>query len=104
MRLLDLETEYLREKNTYQVEFDLADQVKDIFQTLLIGGESIRGRYRPDDKMKGYEIHMGVSKITSSNNRLLPLFHVCSRGKENIRLEDGLVWREKKKKKMMLGT
>jgi len=104
MRLIDIETDYLKEKNTYQVEFELENRSRDEFNLYFSGSG------RPDEggsrigKMKGYEIHMGVSKVIGSSNGLMPLFNISRRGNEETVLEDGILKLDSENKKMVIGT
>ncbi|MCK5566382.1 MAG: hypothetical protein KAI62_00625, partial [Actinomycetia bacterium] len=104
MGLLDITTDFLKEKNTYQVEFDLKGGSRDLFAPYysalgdLSGGN---GRY---EKMKGYEIHMGISKIMGSGNDLIPLFNISRRGDKETMVEDGLLKLDRENKKMVMGT
>jgi adenosylcobyric acid synthase len=104
MGLIDIETDYLKEKNTYQVEFDLKDRSRDRLDTYFSNpGESdeIGSSY---EKMNGYEIHMGISKVIGSGNDLMPLFNIRRRGDEDTELEDGHLKLDGENKKMVIGT
>ena len=54
--------------------------------------------------MKGYEIHMGVSKVIGSGNGLMSLFNINRRGNEETELEDGILKLDSENKKMVIGT
>ena len=104
MGLIDIETDYLKEKSTYQVAFELEDRSRDKFDFYSSGfGGPYEGGSR-NEKMKGYEIHMGVSKVTGSGNGLIPLFNISRRGNEDTMLEDGLLKLDSENKKMVIGT
>jgi adenosylcobyric acid synthase len=104
MGLIDIETDYLKEKNTYQVEFDLKEASRDKLDTYPSDpGESdeIGSSY---EKMNGYEIHMGISKVIGSGNDLIPLFNISRRGDKDTELEDGHLKLDDENKKMVFGT
>ncbi len=104
MGLINIVTDYLKEKNTYQVEFDLKDRSRDKLGSYFSGpGGSDEGDSRYY-KMKGYEIHMGVSKVTGSGKDLIPLFNISRRGNKETVLEDGLLKLDSDNKKMVIGT
>jgi len=79
MGLLGICTEFLQDKNTCQVNFKFNTEVLDMWRSLgLICQNDVKDKF-----MKGYEIHMGISKIVASKQgRLLPLFRIMSRGGE----------------------
>ncbi|MFC2159769.1 cobyric acid synthase [Actinomycetota bacterium] len=105
MRFFDIETEYLKEKNTYQVEFDLKDRSRDKLDPYFNGPEGPDEGSGCNEKMKGYEIHMGVSKvIVSGSSDLTPLFNISRRGDEETAIEDGLLKLDSENKKMVIGT
>jgi len=104
MGFIDIETDYLKEKNTYQVEFELEDRSRDEFNLYFSGsGGPDEGGSRTE-KMKGYEIHMGVSKVIGSGNGLMSLFNINRRGNEETELEDGILKLDSENKKMVIGT
>lgn len=90
MGLMDMNTEFLQYKNTHQVEFELN---KDVFRfspelkqiiSKVIGDET--------KTMRGYEIHMGISKSTAGkSNKLIPLFRIKSRGDNPVDIDDGFI-------------
>jgi len=102
--LMDIDTEFLQYKNTYQVEFELSD---DVFR---YNPDLIRMTKRfVDDKvkiMKGYEIHMGISKAIpgNSSSNLVPLFKIKSRGSNIVDFDDGFITFKNKVAGMTLGT
>ena len=104
MGLLDITTDYLKEKNTYQIEFDLKEAVRDQFAPYYSTLEGLSVDNSQYGKMKGYEIHMGISKIMESGNDLMPLFNISRRGKEEAVMDDGLLRLDRENKKMVMGT
>ncbi len=104
MGLLDIATDYLKGKNTYQVEFDLKEGSRDLFGTCCNAFGSSSRDNSSCEKMKGYEIHMGISKIIGPGNDLVSLFNMSRRGDEEVMIEDGLLKLDRKNKKMVMGT
>ncbi|HAJ94671.1 MAG TPA: cobyric acid synthase CobQ [Actinobacteria bacterium] len=104
MGLLDIATDYLKKKNTYQVEFDLKGAVRDQLGTYCNALRDLSGGSSQYGKMKGYEIHMGISKIIGSGNDLIPLFDINRRGDKEAALDDGLLKFDRENKKMIMGT
>ncbi len=104
MGLLDIATDYLKEKNTYQIEFGLKKAVRDIFETCCNTLGDSSGGSSQYKKMKGYEIHMGISKIMGPGNDLMPLFNISRRGKKEAVMDDGLLKFDRENKKMVIGT
>ncbi len=104
MGLIDIETDYLKEKNTYQVEFDLKDRSRDKLNFYFSGSGGSDERDSRNEKMKGYEIHMGVSKVIGADDGIMPLFNISRRGNEETALGDGLLKLDSKNKKMVIGT
>ncbi|MEE8325261.1 MAG: cobyric acid synthase [Candidatus Humimicrobiaceae bacterium] len=104
MGLIDIETDYLKEKNTYQVEFELEDRSRDEFNCYFSGPVGSDGGGSRYEKMKGYEIHMGVSKMIGSGKDLMPLFNISRRGEKESALDDGILKIDSEKKKMVIGT
>ncbi len=90
MGLMDINTDFLQRKNTYQVEFELNKNVFKFNSELKQAGRKVT-----DDKtktMRGYEIHMGISKSTAGkSNRLIPLFRIKSRGDSQVNINDGFM-------------
>ena len=103
MDLLDITTDYLSEKNTYQIEFEMKRPTRDLFAACcdVFKDSADAGQYR---KMKGYEIHMGVSKIVGSGDDLIPLFDISRRGDDKAVVEDGLLRLDRENNKMVMGT
>jgi len=104
MGLLDIVTDYLKEKNTYQIEFDLKEGSRGqfgFFCNTLGDSSGGNGQY---GKMKGYEIHMGISKVIGPGNDLMPLFDISRRGDEETIMDDGLLRLDRENKKMVMGT
>jgi len=104
MGLLNIATDYLQKKNTYQVEFDLKDGIRDLFGTCCNTLGDLSGGSSQYKKMKGYEIHMGISKVMGPGNDLIPLFNISRRGNEEAIMEDGLLRLDRENKKMVMGT
>lgn len=104
MGLLDITTDYLKKKNTYQVEFDLKESSRSLFAPYCSTLEGLSGNRSQYRKMKGYEIHMGISKIIRPCNDLVPLFDIDKRGNEEAQMEDGLLKFDRENKKMIMGT
>jgi len=90
MGLMDMITEFLQHKNTHQVEFELNKNVFKFNSELKQLSRKIT-----DDKtktMRGYEIHMGISKsLTGKSNKLIPLFRIKSRGDSPVDINDGFM-------------
>jgi adenosylcobyric acid synthase len=70
--LLDMETEILGEKVTTQVKARL------LWQELA----------EPDEEIRGYEIHMGQSRVLGSTT---PFLEISERNGRPVRIQDGLV-------------
>lgn len=104
MGLLDITTDFLKEKNTHQVEFDLKEGSRDIFAPYYSAAGDLGGGNSRYGKMKGYEIHMGISKVIGPGNDLIPLFNISRRGDEETMAEDGLLKLDTENKKMVMGT
>jgi adenosylcobyric acid synthase len=90
MGLMDMNTEFLQHKNTHQVEFELNKKVFRFSPELKRVSSKIA-----DDKtktMRGYEIHMGISRlVTGRSNKLIPFFRIKSRGDSPVDIDDGFM-------------
>lgn len=104
MGMIDIETDYLKEKNTYQVEFELMEPARKKINSFNDGSGIGDGGNNSYEKMKGYEIHMGISRVIGSGKDLMPLFNISRRGKKNTVMEDGLLKFDRNNKKMVIGT
>lgn len=69
------------------------------FDFYLSGSGGSDERDSRNEKMKGYEIHMGVSKVVGSGNGLMSVFNINRRGDEKTALEDGLLKLDTENKK-----
>jgi len=124
MGLLGIYTEFLQDKNTCQVNFKFNPEVLNIWRSLgLICQSDVKdkyaSRYVSEDNcnqadmdasiMKGYEIHMGISKIvTGKQGRLLPLFRTVSRGGKPASSgsgdNEGIAYSSRENSGMVIGT
>jgi len=103
--LLDISTEFLQDKNTYQVDFEINvnalncnNDFKEAYKKIVSSSvEAVR--------MRGYEIHMGISKKNHrKGDELIPLFKIKSRGDTAIETNDGFVAFGSRTGSIVLGT
>ncbi len=100
--LMDIDTDFLQHKSTYQVEFKIN---KDVLSHSSL--KELAGRFAESKAgtMKGYEIHMGQSNVLAGNSQeLIPLFRVCSRGNKITDFCDGFMTSDGSTGNMVLGT
>ncbi len=88
--LFNMETGFQDIKNTSQVKFNLGKEALNIF------GGTHPGSF------KGYEIHMGKSKIRDP--KILRLFNIFKREDRKIDEEDGCIHVDRKLNNLVLGT
>jgi len=103
--LMDMSTEFLQHKNTHQVEFELNKDVFNYSSDFKRISRKVTGDKMED--MRGYEIHMGISKsITGKSNKLIPLFKVkCRRNvAAGFNENDGFITFGEKNAGIVLGT
>jgi len=100
--LMDIDTDFLRDKITNQVEFKINEDVMFHPDFKKISGGLTKNK---TDIMKGYEIHMGKSGALAGNfQKLVPLFRVLSRGNKSTDFYDGFMAFDSNKNSMVLGT
>lgn len=111
MGLLGICTEFLQDKNTYQVNFKFNPEVLNICSNFSgiskkYSIERISGDVKNDiSLMKGYEIHMGMSRIVAGGSgQLISLFKIISRGGKSTDDNEGIMYFDKKSKRMIIGT
>lgn len=63
MELLDIETDFLKDKYTRQVNFNLNDKLISLLSRMDYHTYKNQGFNIPSPGMNGYEIHMGISKV-----------------------------------------
>jgi len=103
--LLDITTEFLQDKNTYQVDFKINDEVLNNNPDLRYLYRKFKGSRMEVESMRGYEIHMGISKkITGKAGKLISLFKIKSRGKSKTDMDDGSVSFNNRTGGVVLGT
>ncbi len=97
--LMDIETVFLSKKNTYQVGFELSRQF------LKQSGSGFTGGSPGENRMAGYEIHMGLSKkVHPGGSDMIPLFNIKSRGKKATGISDGFIRFNGENNTPVLGT
>ncbi len=100
--LMDIETDFLKNKNTNQVEFNIN---RDVLGHPALKGLSGKLFKSTEGTMKGYEIHMGKSSALEINSgKIFPLFKVFSRGDRNKSFYDGFLRFDDNNKNIVLGT
>lgn len=101
--LMDINTEFLQNKSTYQVEFEVNG---DVFNCNSYLKETSRRFINSKmEAMRGYEIHMGISKpVPGKSGKLIPLFKIKSRGDGITDFNDGFIKFENKTTSIALGT
>lgn len=77
--LLEIETEFLKEKTTHQVE---------VKANSLVAGKMMLPDFESTEKLKGYEIHMGQTEYLKETE---PLFIIKKRSGRKVELADGAV-------------
>lgn len=100
--LMDIDTDFLQHKSTYQVEFEINKDVLNHPSLKGLAGRFTKGK---TGTMKGYEIHMGQSNVLAGNSqKLIPLFRICSRGSKITDFCDGFMTSSGSAGNMVLGT
>jgi len=103
--LLYITTEFLQDKNTYQVDFRINDEVLNNNPDLRYLYRKFKGSRMEVESMRGYEIHMGISKkITGKAGEVISLFKIKSRGNSTIDIDDGSVSFNNETGGVVLGT
>ncbi|MEA2016113.1 MAG: cobyric acid synthase [Actinomycetota bacterium] len=100
--LMDIETDFLKDKNTSQVEFNIN---RDIFKHPALKDLSGDLASITEGVMKEYEIHMGKTGAVNLNSgKLIPLFKISKRGNKGGDLYDGFLKFDNSNESMVMGT
>jgi adenosylcobyric acid synthase len=103
--LLDISTEFLQDKNTNQVDFEINAGALNCNHDFKEAYKKIVSSSAEAVRMKGYEIHMGISKKNHrKEDKLISLFKIKSRGGAATEIDDGFIAFGSRTGSVVLGT